>query len=247
MQSCVAFGIVGACEDQNTHDLHTQFDVNLFGTINILNATLSHFRQNRSGRYLIFSSTAGALGVPGLGPFSAAKFAIEGLFESLLYEVAEFNIKATLIEPGPMRLDEPGSEAMGLKRYSALKIKEFVSEIYAADHAPARHAMRVLQWLIDRQPVSVVKSAEVAWQIAHCSYPPLRLLLGSYALESVRDRLRSVTEEVCVQLSLLSPAYLKQIEDWKHLNFPTDDEGQEPNSSVSKSQPFNDEIDVDMT
>lgn len=189
---------MGACEDQDSHDLHTQFDINLFGTINILNSTLPHFRRNRSGRYLVFSSTAGALGVPGLGPFSAAKFAVEGLLESLLYEVAEFNIKTTLIEPGHMRLDEPGSQAMGLKGFSAFKIKEIVSEPYAADHAPARHAMRVLQWLVDRQPVSVVKSAEVAWQIAHCSYPPLRLLLGSYAVDSVRDRLRSVTEEVCL-------------------------------------------------
>ncbi len=117
---------MGACEDQDSHDLHTQFDINLFGTINILNSTLPHFRRNRSGRYLVFSSTAGALGVPGLGPFSAAKFAVEGLLESLLYEVAEFNIKTTLIEPGHMRLDEPGSQAMGLKGFSAFKIKEIV-------------------------------------------------------------------------------------------------------------------------
>jgi hypothetical protein len=40
--------------------------------------------------------------------------------------------------------------------------------------------------------------------LAHSSYPPLRLLLGTYAVESIRDRLRSIIEE---------------IEDWKHLNF----------------------------
>jgi NAD(P)-dependent dehydrogenase (short-subunit alcohol dehydrogenase family) len=198
--SCVGFGILGACEDQDSHDLHSQFDTNLFGTINILDATLPHFRQNRSGRYLIFSSTAGALGVPGLGPFSAAKFAVEGLLESLLYEVAEFNIKATLVQPGHMRLDEPDSKAMGLKPYAAFRIKESASGAYAAEHAPAKHAVRMLQWLGDRQPVSVVRSAEVAWQIAHCSYPPLRLILGNYAIDSVRDRLRSVTEEVCPSL-----------------------------------------------
>jgi NAD(P)-dependent dehydrogenase (short-subunit alcohol dehydrogenase family) len=191
-----SIGIIGACEDQDDHDLRSQFDTNLFGTINILNSTLSHFRENRSGRYLIFSSTAGALGVPGMGPFSAAKFAVEGLLESMLYEVAEFNIKATLIEPGHMRMDEPDSNTMGLRRYSAFSIKESVSEPYAAEYAPARHSVRVLQWLVDRQPVSVVRSAEVAWQIAHCSYPPLRLLLGTYAVDSIRDRLRCVTEEV---------------------------------------------------
>lgn len=50
-----------------------------------------------------------------------------------------------------------------------------------------------------------VKCAELVWQLGHCSYPPLRLLLGSYAIESIRDRLRSITEE---------------LEDWKHLHFP---------------------------
>jgi len=55
----------------------------------------------------------------------------------------------------------------------------------------------MVQWLNDRQPVSAVKSAELVWQLGHCSYPPLRLILGSYAVESIRDRLKSITEEVC--------------------------------------------------
>ena len=63
----------------------------------------------------------------------------------------------------------------------------------------------MLQWLSDRQPSSAVKSAELVWQLGHCRFPPLRLLLGSFAVESVRDRLRSIIEE---------------IEDWKHLSFP---------------------------
>lgn len=49
-----------------------------------------------------------------------------------------------------------------------------------------------------------MRCAELVWQLAHCAYPPLRLLLGGYAVESVRDRLRCVTEE---------------IEDWRFLRF----------------------------
>lgn len=60
-------------------------------------------------------------------------------------------------------------------------------------------------WLGDRQPTRAVKCAELVWQLAHCSYPPLSLLLGSYSIESIRDRLKSVIEE---------------LEDWKHLHFP---------------------------
>jgi NAD(P)-dependent dehydrogenase (short-subunit alcohol dehydrogenase family) len=188
-------GVIGACEDQDEHELRSQFETNFHGTLNIIQLSLPYFRTEKHGRYLIFSSTAGALGVPGLGPYCASKYAVEGLIESMLYEIDAFHIKATLVEPGHMRLDEPDSAGMGLKKYSAFKVKA-ASEPYSGPHAPAGHAQRMLRWLVDRQPVSTVRSAELVWQLAHCSYPPLRLLLGSYAVDSIRDRLRSIIEEV---------------------------------------------------
>lgn len=127
----------------------------------------------------------------------------------MLYEIDCFNIKATLVEPGHVRLDEPDDNVIGLvigdgaiegppkpRRYGHFFVKERLSEPYNTATSPAGHAKRMIQWLNDRQPVSAVKSAELIWQLGHCSYPPLRLLLGSYAVESVRDRLRSIIEEV---------------------------------------------------
>ncbi|ERS97167.1 hypothetical protein HMPREF1624_06498 [Sporothrix schenckii ATCC 58251] len=256
--NCSGYGVVGACEDQDEHELRNQFETNFMGTLYILQATLPILRrqqelllhqqqvqqqqqgtsqQNYSpagggGRYLIFSSTAGALGVPGLGPYCATKYAVEGLIEAMLYEVDAFNIKATLVEPGLMRRDDrhldaselSGDGAGGTGNNSALGrssgnrgdntnplptwghfLIKPPSETYANPSAPSLHATRMVQWLGDRQPASVVQCAELVWQLAHCSFPPLRLPLGSYAIESIRDRMRSVTEE---------------IEDWKHLNFP---------------------------
>ena len=139
----------------------------------------------------------------------------------MLYEIDAFGIKATLVEPGHVRLDEPtglddkafegmaqDGHKINLKRYGHFFVKK-ASAPYDTDTAPAGHAKRVLQWLADRQPTSAVKSAELVWQLGHCKYPPLRLLLGSFAIESVRDRLRSIIEE---------------IEDWKHLHFPAAEE-----------------------
>ena len=138
----------------------------------------------------------------------------------MLYEIDAFGIKATLVEPGHMRLDEPtgldndttftvhpesNQQTINLKRYGHFFVKN-PSAPYSSSTAPAGHARRVVQWLADRQPTSAVKSAELVWQLGHCRYPPLRLLLGSFAVESVRDRLRSIIEE---------------IEDWKHLHFPS--------------------------
>lgn len=199
--------MIGSCEDQDEYDLRNQFNTNFLGTLHIIQLSLPHFRAQNSGRYLIFSSTSGALGVPGLGPYCATKYAVEGLIESMLYEIDCFNIKATLVEPGHVRLDEPDDIAEAgaepgkegppkPKRYGHFFVKEKLSEPYNSATSPAGHAKRMIQWLNDRQPVSAVKSAELIWQLGHCSYPPLRLLLGGYAVESIRDRLRSIIEEV---------------------------------------------------
>ncbi|KAM6486295.1 hypothetical protein HDV62DRAFT_378422 [Trichoderma sp. SZMC 28011] len=203
--NCSGYGVIGACEDQDEHDLRNQFETNFMGTLHIIHATLPYFRRQQAGRYLIFSSTSGALGVPGLGPYCASKYAVEGLIEALLYETDAFHVKATLIEPGLVRRDEPDSDTNPLPTWGHFFIKP-PSEHYSTSTSPALHAKRMVQWLGDRQPTSAVKCAELVWQLGHCSYPPLRLLLGSYAIESIRDRMRSITEE---------------LEDWKHLNFAT--------------------------
>ncbi|KAF3010148.1 hypothetical protein E8E14_006483 [Neopestalotiopsis sp. 37M] len=202
--NCSGYGVIGACEDQDEHEIRNQFETNFMGTLYIIQASLPYFRSQNNGRFLIFSSTSGALGVPGLGPYCATKYAVEGLIEAMLYEIDSFNVKATLVEPGLVRRDEPDSKDNPLPTWGHFLIKP-ASEAYAHATSPALHAKRMVQWLGDRQPTSAVKCAELVWQLGHCSYPPLRLVLGSYAIESIRDRLKSVTEE---------------LEDWKHLNFP---------------------------
>ncbi|KAJ5518370.1 Short-chain dehydrogenase/reductase SDR [Penicillium expansum] len=217
--NCSGYGVIGACEDQDEFDIRNQFETNFTGTLNMIQLSLPHFRQRRAGRYLIFSSTSGALGVPGLGPYCASKYAVEGLMESMLYEVDSFNIKGTLVEPGHMRRDDivdlvsPSAKAPDpsehqlsapLPLYGHFLVKP-ASEPYNTTTSPAAHARRMLMWLGDKQPASAVKAAHLVWQLGHCSYPPLRLILGTYAVESVRDRLKCIIEE---------------IEDWKHLSFP---------------------------
>ncbi|KAL4776177.1 Sec1-like protein [Aspergillus nidulans var. acristatus] len=221
--NCAGYGVIGACEDQDEYDIRDQFETNFTGTLNMIQLSLPHFRERRSGRYLIFSSTSGALGVPGLGPYCASKYAVEGLMESMLYEVDSFNIKTTLVEPGHMRRDDVGDLVSAepfpstdsvhnlsspLPLYGHFLVKP-PSEPYNTPTAPAAHAKRMLMWLGDKQPASAVKAAHLVWQLGHCSYPPLRLILGTYAVESIRDRLKCIIEE---------------IEDWKYLSFPSMDQ-----------------------
>lgn len=214
--NCSGYGVIGSCEDQDEHDLRNQFETNFLGTLHIIHTTLPLFRRQNHGRYLIFSSTSGALGVPGLGPYCATKYAIEGLIEAMLYETDAFNVKATLIEPGLVRRDEPGI-GDSLPRWGHFLVKPRSDE-YADLTSPALHVGRMVQWLGDRQPTSAVRCAELIWQLAHCAYPPLRLPLGSYAVESIRDRMRSITEE---------------IEDWKHLNYAEVQLPKQPRHSIT--------------
>ena len=233
--NCSGYGVIGACEDQDEFDIRNQFETNFWGTLNIIQLSLPYFRERdggEGGRYLIFSSTSGALGVPGLGPFCATKYAVEGLIESLLYEIDPFSIRATLVEPGHVRRDDPPmptSRVTPLPTFGHFSIKP-ASQPYLSPTAPAGHAKRMVQWLGDKQPTSAVKAAELVWQLGHCSFPPLRLLLGSFAVESVRDRLRCVTEE---------------IEDWRFLSFKGDAE-QGAGKEELKSENLGEERDIKM-
>ena len=227
--NCSGYGVIGACEDQDEYEIRNQFETNFMGTLNMIQLSLPYLRERGSGRYLIFSSISGALGVPGLGPYCATKYAVEGLIESMLYEVDTFNVRATLISPGYIRRDEPvQSTDSRLPAFGHFLVKP-ASEPYSGNTAPAAHARRMLHWLGDNQPTSAVKSAELIWQLGHCSFPPLRLLLGSYAVDSIRDRLRSVIEE---------------IEDWKHLSFPSIDQ-EEPAAGDGKDQEQEEKANLD--
>ncbi|KAK9384767.1 hypothetical protein V1515DRAFT_320231 [Lipomyces mesembrius] len=108
--NCVAVGVSAPCEEQDEHDVRAQFETNVIGLFHIVQTTLPYFRLRNRGRYIVFSSIAGMLGIPGLGPFSGTKWATEGLIESLSYEIEEFGLKATLVYPGTIKQDEYAPE-----------------------------------------------------------------------------------------------------------------------------------------
>lgn len=230
--NCAGYGVVAASEDQDEYDIRNQFETNFMGTLNIVQLTMPLFRERRKGRYLIFSSTSGSFGVPGLGPYCASKYAVEGLMESMCCEVDSFNINITLLESGHMRRDDPGDSTSHSHRqaeegnslssrpplYNHFLVKT-PSALYNTPTAPASHAMRMLFWLGDKQPASTSKAAELVWQLGHCSYPPLRLILGTYAVESIKEKMRYIIEE---------------IEDWKHLNFSL--KGNQPSNYDAAAQ-----------
>ena len=93
-------GIGGPLEYSSLEDAQRQMDVNWMGMVRYLHWVLPAMRRQGGGKILCFSSIGGLMGLPFQGLYSASKFAIEGYCEALRLEVAAFNIKVVLIEPG---------------------------------------------------------------------------------------------------------------------------------------------------
>jgi NAD(P)-dependent dehydrogenase (short-subunit alcohol dehydrogenase family) len=94
------FGLVGAFEDFSIDEIKDQYETNVFGLIRVTQAVLPIMREQKSGIIVNISSGAGLFGYPGGSAYVSSKFAIEGLSESISYELDQFGIKVVLIEPG---------------------------------------------------------------------------------------------------------------------------------------------------
>lgn len=94
------YGLGGALEDLAMDEIKSQYETNLFGLIRVTQAVLPTMRKQRSGRILNISSGNGIFGFPGASAYVSTKFAVEGLSESIAYELEPFGIKVILIEPG---------------------------------------------------------------------------------------------------------------------------------------------------
>ena len=100
-----AFGQAGAVEDLSRDTLRSQFETNLFGTHELTNLVLQLMRKQGHGRIIYNSSVLGLVAMPYRGAYTASKFALEGLADTLRQELYDIPIYISLIEPGPIISD----------------------------------------------------------------------------------------------------------------------------------------------
>lgn len=108
------YGYLAAVEEATDADVRAMFDVQVFGVWNVLRAVLPDFRTNHRGHIINISSILGLASFPGWGLYCAAKYALEGLTESLAAEVADLGIRVNLVEPGYTRTDFLHTGSLGL-------------------------------------------------------------------------------------------------------------------------------------
>jgi short-subunit dehydrogenase len=97
------YSLVGALEQISMDEIKVEFETNFFGIIKLIQKVLPLMRKQRSGRIINVSSLAGRIGLPLASAYVSSKFALEGLSESLKYEVQDFGIYVILIEPGVIK------------------------------------------------------------------------------------------------------------------------------------------------
>ena len=93
-------GISGPIEFTSAEDIRLQMETNFTGVVNAIKSVLPAMRQQREGLIINISSIGGIMGLPFQGFYSASKFAVEGLSESLRMELKPFNIKVVVVRPG---------------------------------------------------------------------------------------------------------------------------------------------------
>jgi NAD(P)-dependent dehydrogenase (short-subunit alcohol dehydrogenase family) len=109
------YALSGGFEDLSLEEIKNQYDTNFYGIIRTTQAILPIMRKQRSGRIINISSGLGLFGFPGMSAYSSTKFAMEGLSESMTYELDQFGIKVILIEPGVIRTNISNSIVIAKK------------------------------------------------------------------------------------------------------------------------------------
>ncbi len=97
------YGQFGCTEDLTIDDFRKQFETNFFSIVRIIQEVAPIMRKQNSGNIINISSVVGRMGLPGSPAYISSKFALEGLGECLRYELGQFGIKTTMIEPGVIK------------------------------------------------------------------------------------------------------------------------------------------------
>lgn len=179
------YGQLGTLEELSDAEARANFDVNVFGTLNVIRNAMPYLREQKSGNIFNISSVGGYYGgFPGWGVYCSTKFAVAGFTEALAEEAKDFGVHATVVYPAYFRTD--------FLTKDSVKTPENSIEAYEA----ARNSEKAhLDEINGNQPNDPVKAADVLIQISKEENPPVHLLLGVGAPELLNNKIEVITKD----------------------------------------------------
>ncbi|WP_029115920.1 oxidoreductase [Mycobacterium sp. URHB0044] len=177
-------GAIGAAEETSDEELRALMDLHFFGPAALTRALLPQMRERGSGAIVQMSSMGGRFTFPGVGAYSATKFALEGWSEALAKEVGGFDIRVLIVEPGAFRTSFNGPGALLVSTPIAA---------YDDQIEPLRTGMPEDD---GKQPGDPAKAAAAILTALNSEQPPLRLALGNDAVDAVATALEDAKAEL---------------------------------------------------
>lgn len=166
------YSLVGTIEEASTDDVRALYETNVYGPLAVIKAALPLLRKQGYGHIIGTSSNLGHVTLPVIGYYCSSKWAFEAIHESLAKEVAAFNIRVTIIEPGAYATEFGSQESLkfapGMDIYTNFK-GQFIDSLRNLERGNPAATPQAIFKMVDSEN------------------PPLRFNIGSHNLTGVRE------------------------------------------------------------
>jgi NAD(P)-dependent dehydrogenase (short-subunit alcohol dehydrogenase family) len=178
------YGIGGAIEELNDAETRLAFDVNVFGTLNVIRAVMPYLRKQRSGHIINISSIAGITANTGWAIYAGSKYAVIGISEVLAADVKEFGINVTVVAPGAFRTSFLTADSLS------------ITDNKIDDYTEVRAIHNKYLKMDGKQAGDPEKAATAIINVVYEENPPLYLLLGGDAYNRALAKLDTLHQEI---------------------------------------------------
>jgi short-subunit dehydrogenase len=172
------FYLSGLAEETTIEQGKKQLETNFWGTVKLTNELLPYFRKQRFGKIITVGSIVGLISLPGGAYYAASKHALEGYFKSLRFELNEFNVKVTMVEPMGFKTNIVSNSLVAENKISDYdvyrkKLEAYTKDLFTKSPEPTSVIDTVIKLVGDKNPKfnhPVGKGASVILAVQHFAY-----------------------------------------------------------------------------
>lgn len=206
--------VVGTVEELSTslasqNLVRDQFETIFFSQVNFIKAALPMLRAEHTGHIMVLTSIGGHIGTPGMSMYTAATWALEGFCDSLAYEVAPFNIKVTIVQPHKeiqtltnKIVFSPSLPYYDAENNPAPSVRDMLTNMLnlnpetAIEQSDSKILQRYPKLPVSSTDRMVAETVHALTAIGGHENPPARHIVGFEGAEAVKEKLKTVTEEL---------------------------------------------------